>query len=103
MLELFLSFSMRKKLKKYKKTGEPILISLSRYAVIATVSEVGLFTATIQILDADEETWLAEEILPICSIEGICTKSVLRGKRKLMISNGEDWTEEYASESCEEE
>lgn len=104
MLELFVTLSMRRQLKRFVKTGDPVLVQLyNDMSLIAIVSKVNFFTATFQILDIDEETWLAEEVMPIHCVMGLCTKSVNRVRRKLMIENGEHVSEECASETCEDE
>ena len=88
MLMLFTVLEMRKKLIGYHQTEKIIAMQVASCdPVFVKIKEVGWFTVTLDVLDADEETWLATEVVAIKDVFSINESSIQRARIRLMFEN----------------
>jgi hypothetical protein len=91
MFSLFEVLEMRGRLKRIQKEGSVILLNLTDGgSALAKVSSVGLATVVIDIVDEDEETWLANYIFPISIINYVNLRSTERARAKFINQSPEE-------------
>ena len=81
---------MRGKLKEYLKTEKVVAMQVGACEpVFVRVKSLGWFTVTLDVLDTDEETWLATEVVSIKDIFSINESSIQRARVRLMFENAD--------------
>lgn len=90
MTNLFTTLELRAILKRYLKSERVLIIQINgSEPFFVKVNRLGWFTVTLDVLDTDEETWLATEIIPIRDILCINESSVERCRMQLIYQHGD--------------
>lgn len=85
MTSFFTTLELRSHLKKFKKIDAVVVLQVAQCEpVIVKIAKVGLFTATLNVMDIDEQTWLGTEIIQIKDINAINESCIQRARTKLM-------------------